>query len=163
MVVPAPGLLSTMTDCPSSFDSASPYSRATLSAPPPAGKPMTRRIGLDGKASAASAGPASADADASRNSRVGCRLVIVVSGFCVLCLVAPASTRLPAAEYRGALLAPRGGALAQIRRRPGPRNLAFQRGKIQRAARDLVQGALHPQQGDGRHARERGAERIHLL
>jgi len=48
--VPAPGLFSTITGWPSSRDSASATGRATASAPPPGGKPITRRIGFSGQA-----------------------------------------------------------------------------------------------------------------
>ena len=49
---PAPGLFSTMTGWPSASDSLGAMMRATMSMPPPGGKPMTMRTGLVGNACA---------------------------------------------------------------------------------------------------------------
>jgi hypothetical protein len=48
MLVEAPGRFSMMTGCPRRFDSHGSMIRATVSAPPPAGKPMIQRNGFDG-------------------------------------------------------------------------------------------------------------------
>jgi hypothetical protein len=48
MVVPAPGLFSTITGWPSCFARGIAMARASTSEMPPAAKPTTRRIGLFG-------------------------------------------------------------------------------------------------------------------
>jgi hypothetical protein len=48
MLLLAPGRFSTTTCWPSRSDSHGPTMRATVSAPPPAGKPMIQRTGRDG-------------------------------------------------------------------------------------------------------------------
>jgi hypothetical protein len=50
IVPPAPGLLSTITGCPSCFVKRSPTARAMVSVPEPAVKGTTRRIGWRGYA-----------------------------------------------------------------------------------------------------------------
>jgi len=57
MLVPAPGLLSTITGCPRLTDICWPTERAIASTAPPAVYPTTIRIGFNGKASAACALP----------------------------------------------------------------------------------------------------------
>src|SRR6516165_5774132 len=52
MLVEAPGRFSMMTGCPSRLDSHGSMIRATVSAPPPAGKPMIQRSDFDGYACA---------------------------------------------------------------------------------------------------------------
>ena len=44
-----PGLLSMMTGCPRASDNFGAIVRATISMPPPGGKPITMRTGLEGK------------------------------------------------------------------------------------------------------------------
>ena len=48
ILVPAPGRFSTMNCWPSRSESHWPIRRATMSAPPPAGKPTMMRTGRDG-------------------------------------------------------------------------------------------------------------------
>src|SRR5687768_5245556 len=55
MVLPAPGLLSTMTGWPSSACSGTAMSRATMSEDPPGAKVTTMRIGLAGQLCCAAA------------------------------------------------------------------------------------------------------------
>src|SRR5256885_14664123 len=50
MIVPAPGLLSTMTGWPRSLAISAPSVRAIRSVPPPGAKGTTRRTGFSGKA-----------------------------------------------------------------------------------------------------------------
>jgi hypothetical protein len=52
----APVLFSTITGCPRAFDSGSAMIRAEVSCTEPAGKPMSRWIGLFGQAAIAAAG-----------------------------------------------------------------------------------------------------------
>src|SRR3546814_18784804 len=55
IVVPAPGLFSTITGCPSSRDMPSPNSREIRSVPPPGEKGTMIRTGRSGKAAKAGA------------------------------------------------------------------------------------------------------------
>src|ERR1051325_11065301 len=64
VLLPAPGLFSTMTGWPSRSDTYWPISRPRMSAGPPGGKPETMWIGGDGQVSARASRDASGSAAA---------------------------------------------------------------------------------------------------